>query len=126
MGRGLYTDHRAIEPREGGGKGGREEAGREGKEKDLGSEKMRGREGRIKEGREKKGSREGPSSLSPSNKERREGPSSLSPSNKERREGAKEGGRITGSLDLFIPSARATKVDKGGEGREGGRERGSE
>ena len=99
MGRGLYTDHRAIEPREGGGKGGREEAGREGKEKDLGSEKMRGREGRIKEGREKKGSREGSSSLSPSNKERREG--------------AKEAGMITGSLDLFIPSARATKVDKG-------------
>ena len=99
MGRGLYTDHRAIEPREGGEKGGREEAGREGKKSKLGSEKIRGREGRIKEGREKKGSREGSSSLSPSNKERREG--------------AKEGERIAGSLDLFIPSARATKVDKG-------------
>ena len=78
---------------------------------------MRGREGRIKEGREKKGSREGSSSLSPSNKERREG--------------AKEGGRITGSLDLFIPPARATKVDKGwgggGQGgRQGARERASE
>ena len=88
MGRGLYTDHRAIEPREGGEKGGREEAGREGKEKDLGSGKMRGREGRIKGGRKREVGRDQAPSLLPT------------------RRGERERRKEEGSLDHWIYSYR--------------------